>query len=171
MKIFFLSRLAVVLVLIQFTTIIRAQNISDSTAIQNILQEEIVSWNNGDAETYSKHFDTEGTFTNILGLFFTGHKEFLVRHEQIFKGVFLGTALKQNIVSLKFVSPDVAVVETLTWISGFSKDGPPKGTYLDDKGRLRTRLLQVMVRNSGGWKIVVYHNVDIKPGVPAPDPR
>ena len=171
MKIFFLPKLAAILVMMQFTTIIRAQSISDTTAIQNILREEIVSWNNGDAETYSKHFATDGTFTNILGIFFTGYKEFLVRHEQIFKGVFKGTALRQNIVSLKFVRQNVAVVETLTWISGFSKDGPPKGTYLDEKGRLRTRLLQVMVRNSDGWKIVVYHNVDIKPGVPVPEPH
>jgi uncharacterized protein (TIGR02246 family) len=171
MKRLFLIRIATVLVFMQFSTISRAQSISDTTAIQNILKEEVVSWNNGDAETYSKHFATDGTFTNILGLFFTGHKEFLVRHEQIFKGVFSGTVLKQNIVSLKFVHPNVAIVETLTWIAGFSKDGPPKGTNLDEKGRLRTRLLQVMVREGGGWKIVVYHNVDIKPGIPVPEPH
>ena len=166
-----LIRITTVFVIMQLTTISRAQSISDTTAIQNILQEEIVSWNNGDAETYSKHFATDGTFTNILGLFFTGHKEFLVRHEQIFKGVFIGTVLKQNIVSLKFVHPDIAIIETLTWISGFSKDGPPKGTNLDEKGRLRTRLLQVMARDGDGWKIVAYHNVDIKPGIPVPEPH
>ena len=170
MKINSLIKIATILVMLQSTTIVCAQSISDTTAIQNILQEEIISWNKGDAETYSRHFAADGTFTNILGLFFTGHKEFLVGHEQIFKGVFIGTELKQNVVSLKFVHPDVAIVETLTWISGFSKDGPPKGTNLDEKGRLRTRLLQVMVRNGDGWKIAVYHNVDIKSGAPVPEP-
>jgi len=171
MKKISLTKFALVLVVMQFTTDIRSQSTRDTTAIQNILQEEIDSWNKGDAETYSRHFSEDGTFTNILGLFFTGHKEFLVRHEQIFKGVFAGTKLIQTIVSLKFVRPDVAIVETLTWISGFSKDGPPKGTKLDEKDRLRTRLLQVMTKERSGWKIVVYHNVDIKPGVPVPEPQ
>jgi hypothetical protein len=42
---------------------------------------------------------------------------------------------------------------------------------LDDKGRLRTRLLQVLAKEDGVWKIVAYHNVDVKPGVPTPEPR
>ena len=171
MKIYTLSKIATLLVMMQFSTIIHAQSLSDSTAVQGILQEEVVSWNNGDAKTYSQHFATNGTFTNILGMFFTGYENFLERHEQIFKGVFRGTVLKQNIVSLKFVGTNVAIVETLTWVSGFSKDGPSKGTFTDERGRLRTRLLQVMKREGNDWKIVVYHNVDIKPGVPAPEPH
>ena len=149
-------------------TTMQAQSKSDTTAIQNILQEEVVAWNNGDAKTYSKHFAEEGTFTNILGMFFKGYKAFLERHEEIFKGRFRKTILEQKIASLKFVSSNVAIVETLTWISGFSKEGPPTGSHLDDKGRLYTRLLQVMVRGGNDWKIMTYHNVDLKPGITVP---
>jgi ketosteroid isomerase-like protein len=56
-------------------------------------------------------------------------------------------------------------------VSGFSKNGPPSGVQTDRDGRLRTRLLQVFKKDGGDWKIVVYHNVDIKPGVPVPEPR
>ena len=162
-------KLATVILMLQFTTIGHAQNNEDTIAIQNIIQEETASWNMGDAKDYSKHFAKDGTFTNILGLFFTGNEEFKLRHEQIFSGIFKGTELTQIIVSLRFVQPDVAILETLTLINGFSKDGPPKGTYLDEKGRLRTRLLQVMVKEGNEWKIAVYHNVDIKPGIPVPE--
>jgi hypothetical protein len=41
----------------------------------------------------------------------------------------------------------------------------------DVKGRLRTRLLQVMVKQGGDWKITVHHNVDVKSGVTAPEPQ
>lgn len=164
-----LKKIAFVFLMLQFTTIIRAQSKTDSIAIQNILHDETTFWNKGDAKGYSQNFAVDGTFTNILGLFFTGHEEFMLRHDQIFKGVFKGTVLTQKLVSLKFVHPDVAVVESLSLVYGFSKNGPPKGTYLDEKGRLRTRLLQVMVRDGNGWKIVGYHNVDIKPGIPAPE--
>ena len=145
-----------------------AQSPADSSAIMNVLKEEVSSWNNGDAETYSKHFAESGTFTNIRGMFFTGHKEFFDRHVYIFKGMFNKTVLQQEVISFRFLNPDVAIVETLTWINGFSKDGQPKGVHIDSKGRLHTRLLQVFKKEANDWKIVVYHNVDLKPDTPVP---
>jgi len=142
---------------------------SDEIAIRNIIQEEITAWNAGDAAAYSRHFSEDGTFTNIRGQFFTGRQAFIERHDYIFKGQFHGSTLKQDIVSLKFVRPDVAVVEVLTSVTGFQKLSP--GTNADDKGRLRTRLLQVIVKDKGEWKIAAYHNTDVKSDVPAPDPR
>jgi uncharacterized protein (TIGR02246 family) len=159
------------LAMLLFATMAGAQGKSDEAAIRSILQEEVTAWNKGDAQAYSQHFAADGTFTNIRGMFFTGHQAFLDRHEEIFKGMFRGTVVRQDVVSLRFVRSDVAVVETLTSVSGFSASGPPPGTPADVKGRLRTRLLQVMVKDAGEWKITVYHNVDIKPGVAAPEPE
>jgi uncharacterized protein (TIGR02246 family) len=164
MKLFFLKKGILIFLTTLLPTAIFAQSKLDTLAIENIMQEEVEAWNKGDAETYSKHFAENGTFTNILGLFFTGHKAFLERHKQIFKGVFNKTILEQKTVSLRFIRTDVVIVETLTWILGFSKLGPPPGTHLDDKGRLYTRLLQVMVKEETDWKIVTYHNIDVKPG-------
>jgi uncharacterized protein (TIGR02246 family) len=93
----------------------------------------------------------------------------LKQHEVIFAGLFKNTTLQQDIVSLKFIGPDVAVVEVLTSVSGMPETAP--GTTPDSKGRLRTRLLQVVARRGGEWKIVAYHNVDVKPGVPVPEPK
>ena len=162
---------AAVLDLLLSVGAIAAQNNPDETAIRQILDSEVTTWNKGDTDGYSRHFAADGTFTNIRGMFFTGHQEFRDRHEAIFKGEFRGTSLKQEIVSLRFIGPDVAIVETLTWVSGFSKAGPPRGTQVDANGRLLTRLLQVLKKDGGEWKIVVYHNVDVKPGVPVPEPR
>lgn len=162
---------SLILTILLLAIIAAAQGKPDETAIRSILQEEVAAWNKGDAQLYSQHFATDGTFTNILGMFFTGHQSFLDRHDEIFKGMFRGTVLRQDVVSLRFVRPEAAVVETLTWISGFSASGPPSGSHLDVKGRLRTRLLQVMLKEAGEWKIAVYHNVDIKPGVTAPEPQ
>ena len=164
-----ITKIITLIGLLQFTVPLYSQNASDSTTIQNIIQEETTSWNNADAQKFSRHFADDGTFTNIFGAFFIGQNEFLSRHDQIFKGMFKGSVLTQNIVSLKFPTPDVAVVETITWVSNLAKDAPIKG--LDDRGRLRTRLLQVLVRKGKTWQITAYHNVDIKQGIPAPEPR
>jgi uncharacterized protein (TIGR02246 family) len=146
-----------------------AQSKSDENAIRAILNDESTTWNQGDSDGYAKHFAADGTFTNVLGMFFTGQQAYRDRHENIFKGPFRGTMLQLQVVSLRFLTPDVAVCETLTWVSGF-KSGAPPGLHLDTKGRLRTRLLQVMAKRNGEWQIVVYHNVDIKPDVEAPEP-
>jgi len=61
------------------------------------------------------------------------------------------------------------VVVVLTSVTGIPKLFP--GTNTDDKGRLRTRLLQVVVKDGGEWKITAYHNTDVKLGVPVPDPQ
>lgn len=142
----------------------------DESAIRSMLDEEIATWNQGDADGYSRHFASDGTFTNVPGMFFTGHQAFRDRHEVIFRGPFRGTKLQLQVVSLRFLKPDVAICETLSWVSDF-KSGAPAGLHLDAKGRLRTRLLQVMQKRDGDWQIVVYHNVDIKPDVAAPEPK
>ena len=141
-----------ILGLMLFGSVIGAQPNRDETAIRRILDNEVATWNKGDTGGYSRDFATDGTFTNIRGMFFTGHQEFQDRHDAIFKGEFRGTSLKQEIVSLRFIRPDVAIAETLTSVSGFSKAGPPPGTQLDANGRLRTRLLQVLKKDGGEWK-------------------
>jgi uncharacterized protein (TIGR02246 family) len=159
-----------VLALVLVATIAAApQASSDETAVRNIIQEEISAWNSGDAAGYSRHFATDGTCTNIRGQVFAGREAFTQQHEYLFNGPFHGSTLKQDVVSLKFVRPDVAIVEVLTSVTGIQKLSP--GTNTDDKGRLRTRLLQVMVKDRGEWKIAAYHNTDVKADVPIPDPQ
>ena len=160
---------ALTLTLLLLSTMLFAQGSPDETAVRKIIQEQVTAWNHGDAVAYSRHFAADGTFTNILGMFFTGHDAFQERHDQIFTGMFRGTTKQEDVVSIKFWRPDVAVVETLQTVNGIQKFVP--GTSPDAKGRLRTRLLQVFVKNAGEWKIVVYHNVDVKPGVSVPEPQ
>jgi uncharacterized protein (TIGR02246 family) len=156
------------LAIVFLATQLGAQTASDEAAIRGIVQDEIASWNQGDAVAYSRHFAADGTFTNITGQFFSGYDAFLKQHQVIFEGRFKQTRLQQDIVSLKFVRPDVAVVEVLTAVSGVNPAELAKGTTADAAGRLRTRLLQVVVKQGGEWKIVAYHNVDVKPGIPVP---
>jgi uncharacterized protein (TIGR02246 family) len=164
-----MKALAIVIVMMS-AAISAAQSRQDEDAIRKILDEEITTWNQGDTDAYSRHFAVDGTFTNVRGAFFAGQQAFRDRHEVIFKGPMRGTALQQNVVSLRFLTPDVAICETLTWVSNF-KSGAPPNVYLDSKGRLRTRLLQVMAKRNGEWQIVVYHNVDIKPDIETPEPK
>jgi uncharacterized protein (TIGR02246 family) len=142
---------------------------SDEAAIRQLLEEQTAAWNNGDADAYSRHFAADGTCTPITGAFFTGHDAFRQSHDQIFKGIYRGSTKHGELVSLKFVRADVAIVETLETLTGFQK--LPPGISPDAKGRLRVRLLQLLVKNGGAWQIAAYHNVDVKAGIPVPEPQ
>ena len=161
-----LMRLLTALPILALTVQLGAQPLPDEIAIRNIIEDENATWNNGDAVGYSRHFAEAGTFTNIRGQFFTGHAAFLKQHKVIFEGIFKNTTVSQDIVSLKFIRPDIAIVETLTAVVGIAEGAP--GVTRDGKGRLRTRLLQVLAKENGVWRIVSYHNVDVKPGIPDP---
>ena len=145
-----------------------AQSPADEAAIRKIVQSEIDTWNKGDAVGYSKDFATKGTFTNIRGQFFTGYDGFLKQHQVIFDGIFKNTTLNQRVVSLEFLRADIAIVQTVTTVSGMAQ--APPGVVLDEKHRIRTRLLQIVARDNGVWKIVTYHNTDVKPGSPFTEP-
>jgi uncharacterized protein (TIGR02246 family) len=147
-----------------------AQGRNDAAAIRNIVEGETVAWNKADPVAYASHFAADGTFTNILGAFYKGHDAFLAEHTQIFKTIFLGSTLHQDIVSLQFPTPDVAVVEVLTAVTGAKIPGTRSDSF-DAKGRLRTRLLQVIARRNGKWEIVTYHNVEVKDALHAPEPQ
>jgi uncharacterized protein (TIGR02246 family) len=138
-------------------------------AVRTIVQEEVAAWNAGDAAAYSRHFAADGIFVNIRGEYRTGVQAFTKQHEFLFNGHFRGSTLHQDVVSIQFIRPDVAVAEVLTAVTGIQKLSP--GTNTDEKGRLRTRLLQVLVKDRGEWKITDYHNTDVKADVPAPDPK
>lgn len=60
-------------------------------------------------------------------------------------------------------------MDVLTSMTGIQKLSP--GTKTDEKGRPRSRLLQVIVKQVGEWKIAAYHNTVVKPDAPVPDPQ
>jgi uncharacterized protein (TIGR02246 family) len=160
---------AIVLVAILAAKRAMPQAKPNESALRTIVQEEVAAWNAGDAVAYSRHFAPDGIFVNIRGEYRTGVQAFTNQHEFLCNGPFHGSTLHQDVVSVQFVRPDVAVVEVLTAVTGIQKLSP--GTNTDEKGRLRTRLLQVLVRDGGEWKITDYHNTDVKADVPAPDPQ
>ena len=145
-----------------------AQSSAEKAASRKIIQDEISTWNKGDAVGYSKDFARDGTFTNIRGQFFTGYDSFLKQHRVIFDGIYKNTTLNQRVISVEFLRPDGAVVQTVTTVSGAAQ--PPTGVAHDEKGRIRTRLLQIVAKNGGVWRIVTYHNTDVKPGIPFTEP-
>jgi uncharacterized protein (TIGR02246 family) len=139
-----------------------AGSAEDEAAIRQIIADQVTAWNAGDGKAYSVRFAEDGGFTNIFGMVMYGHEAFERRHSEIFATFFKGTTRTETIRRIRFVKPDVAIVDVDTEVQGITS--MPSSVSLQSDGVLRTRLLQVLVKRDGSWWIEAYHNVDLKPG-------
>jgi uncharacterized protein (TIGR02246 family) len=129
----------------------------DQSEIQTLLDEMIDAWKRGDASAYGARFLPDGTFTNVNGEFYVGREQFDLRHADVFRGIFRGTVLAMTVNKLRFVRPDVAVADIDAQVSGSRLR--PQGVAVSPDGVLRSRLLMVMLKEDGVWRIAAYHNV------------
>ena len=138
---------------------------ADRAAIEKIVVAEDAAWNNGDAVAYSRAISKDCVFTNIFGAVFAGHAGFEAQHARIFSTIYRGTRLRQTIDHMRFIRPDVAIVDTSAEVTGIQALAPGLQAH---NGALLTKLLQLFVKDDGAWKIVSYHNVDVKAAQKAP---
>ena len=127
-------------------------------AITALIGQEDAAWNSGDAAAFAARALPQIVFTNIVGMFSVGRETFEAQHARIFATIYKGSTLKQAVVHVTFVGPDVAIVDTLAEVAGFHS--LPPGVQAVD-GRLRTRIEQVVVRTDAAWWIASFHNVAI----------
>ena len=111
----------------------------------------------------SDHVTEDVSFTNIFGTVRFGREEFIKRHLEIAQTFFKGTTAKSSITKLRFVRPDVAVVDVAGELSGFQKVYP--GLPIGKDGILRNKLLLVLIKEDGVWRITEFHNVAEAPEV------
>lgn len=133
----------------------------DEVPIRAIIAEQVRAWNAGDAKAFSASFAEDGSFTNIRGTVFYGHRAFEDRHAEIFRGFFKGSRLAMSPTRIRFVRPDVAIVDVVTELSDLRGRTPPGVRAMAD-GNIRTRLQEVFVKDKGSWQVASYHNVDVK---------
>ena len=138
-----------------------AQTTADETAIRNIIAEQAVAWTAGDAARYTSRVAAEVSFTNLFGMVMYGKPAFEARHTEILATFFKGTTKKHAIRKIRFVTPDVAIVDIDNEVHGVK--AMPAGVVIPPGGVLKSQLMQVFVRRDGEWWVEAYHNVDTKP--------
>jgi uncharacterized protein (TIGR02246 family) len=111
----------------------------------------------------SDHVTEDVSFTNIFGTVRFGREEFIQRHKEIGQTFFKGTTSKSSITKLRFVRPDVAIVDVSGELSGFEKVYP--GLPVGKDGVLRNKLCMVLVKENGVWWISEFHNIAETPEV------
>jgi uncharacterized protein (TIGR02246 family) len=158
-----LNRVCLSLV-IAFTSITAAgaQDATAESQIRSIVAAQAAAWTAGDGSAYSKDVSPDVSFTNLFGMVMYGGPAFTERHRQILATFYKGTTKHHQIRKIRFVTPDVAIVDIDNEVRGVKT--MPAGIVVPPDGIIRTQLMEVFVRRGGRWWIEAYHNVDTKPG-------
>jgi uncharacterized protein (TIGR02246 family) len=138
-----------------------AQDAASEAPIRAIVAEQVSAWNDGDGQAYARHLAPDASFTNIFGMVMYGAPAFAKRHTEILATFYKGTTKHHDIRRIRFVTPDVAIVDIDNEVRGVKT--MPGGIVVPSDGIVKTQLMEVFVRREGQWWIEAYHNVDVKP--------
>jgi uncharacterized protein (TIGR02246 family) len=133
---------------------------TDEEAVRAIIAGQASAWNAGDGHGYAKFFAPEGAFTNLFGMVMFGASAFEQRHTEILSTFYKGTTKRHAIRRIRFVTPDVAIVDIDNEVHGVKS--MPAGISVPPDGVVKTQLMEVLVHRNGQWWIEAYHNVDLK---------
>jgi len=137
-----------------------AQDAESEAPIRAIVAEQVVAWNAGDGPAYARHLAPDASFTNLFGMVMYGAPAFAQRHAEILATFYKGTTKQHVIRRIRFVTPDVAIVDIDNQVRGVK--AMPAGIVVPADGIVKTQLMEVFVRRNGRWSIEAYHNVDVK---------
>jgi uncharacterized protein (TIGR02246 family) len=131
---------------------------ADESRIRKIIQEQESAWNAGSARRYCTRIRLDASLTNFLGGV-DGREAIEGRMSDMFATVFKNTRISMKIQQIRFEG-NVAIVEIDTEVNALKTQ--PTGIRVSADGKLRTRLMEVMVNERDTWSVVALHDVDVK---------
>ena len=129
--------------------------------IRAIVAEQATAWDAGDAHGYARLAAPDVSFTNIFGMVMYGAAAFEKRHAEILASFYKGTTKHHLIRRIRFVTPDVAIVDIDNEVRGVK--AMPGGIAVPADGVVKTQLMEVFVRRDNRWWLEAYHNVSVPP--------
>ena len=83
---------------------------SDEDLIRQVAGDFATAW--GDAEAIGELFAADGDSLSLDGQLYSGRDQVEQRYADLFEGIYSGTTVALTTTSIRFLQPDVAVVDT-----------------------------------------------------------
>jgi uncharacterized protein (TIGR02246 family) len=125
----------------------------DEADLSGLVTTFVEGWNAGSGDTLARAFATDADFTNVMGLHAHGRDVIARGHDEILATVFRGTRLAATVDQIRYLRPDVAVVDATLTLRG--ADGEPVAML--PAGHSSAGF--VATRESGSWAIAVFRNM------------
>jgi uncharacterized protein (TIGR02246 family) len=125
----------------------------DHAELSGLVDTFVQGWNAASGESLARAFAADADFTNVMGLRAHGRDLIARGHDEILATVFRGTRLAAAITQIRYLRPDVAVVDATLTLRG--ADGAPLAML--PAGQSSAGL--VVTREGGTWAIAVMRNM------------
>jgi uncharacterized protein (TIGR02246 family) len=126
----------------------------DEREIRGLVDRMFDSWGRGDGAAYHADFTEDADYVSFDGSR-RGTADSIRSHENLFRTVLYGSRLIGQVESVRFVTPDVAVVHlTGSVVEGWRQQM---------RRRRLSRQTMVVVRRDGRWQVTAFHNTRVRP--------
>ncbi|MEO6968087.1 MAG: SgcJ/EcaC family oxidoreductase [Rhodanobacteraceae bacterium] len=123
----------------------------DEIAVRNVAMQQAAAWNEHDAAAYSALFTTDCDVVTVPGWWWKSRAEMQQKLTRMFATAFRNSTLTFTDVSVKFLTPDIAIAHARWTMTG---EQIPPGQPVPDKG-IQTL---VMTKHAGKWLIAEFQN-------------
>ena len=148
-------------VLLAVGPVVSAEQREDEAAIRALQARQADAWNRHDARAYASLFTDNGDVVNVVGWWWKGRAEIEAKLEAAFRFVFHESTLTVTDVSVRFLTPDIAVAH-VSWTMQGARTPP---NIPEPRQGIQT---QVLERLGGAWLIAAFQNTNGTPEVPFP---
>lgn len=154
-----LMHLTTLLVALIATPVYANTQLDDKMAIEGLIKNFSTHWHDSDAHGLAMFWRADGDFINPAGMMLKGREQIEAFYSQAFKMGYAGSTVDTTIDQLRFLTPDLALVDGEFTINGASmgdhKERPAEHGYFT----------VIAERTSGQWMVV--SNREMEPLAPA----
>ena len=123
-----------------------------TAAITAVIDSLAEAWARGDGDAYGAHFTEDATYITFVGTHYQGREDIAGSHRALFAKFLQGTKLAHEILGIRLLGTDAAVLTT--------RGDTYKG---DHPGKLTKIQTYTLVREGDRWLIAAFHNTQRKP--------
>ena len=142
---------------------------ADEAAIRNVVRQMTTNYTDHHFADMAAYTTPDVSWVNIVGMWWRGRPAVQLAHQQIFDSVFKGVGFKPGDLTVRAVTPDVAVVNLYCAVGAYyPPDGVNRGT--NKRGDDQDLLTLVMVKKQGKWLLTAGQNTVVDARAAANDP-
>jgi uncharacterized protein (TIGR02246 family) len=121
--------------------------------ITALIDATIAAWASGDGAAYAANFTADASYITFVGTVYSGRDEIARAHQALFDKFLQGSSLWDDILDIRFLGPDTAVVTS-------RGDVGKHGSRPSKLGKVQT---YTVVREADGrWRIAAFQNTKRK---------
>lgn len=145
-----LISLAILLLALSQTLYAQNNRAADEAAIRDNVKQLETGWNTKSGAAFAKPFAEDADYVVINGNYIKGRETIATGHQRIFDTIFKDTQIALTVKQLRFIRPDVAVVQ----VSG-QRSGPTSELMQD------AIMTFVMTKEGKTWTIAAFQNTSV----------